>query len=135
MKHFKNWWNSDWTPVDWALWLSFCFSLGMLVGTLWPLEARSHDAPAGWSYDPSCCNTNDCRQVSSLNDPAPNSKIFIREVTGGYSVEKPNNTSEFVEWNSKKIRISKDPHYHWCSYMMGSDETGTICLYVPDRGY
>lgn len=97
-------------------------------------SAYPHDAPSGWHYDYSCCNTVDCRPIDGPDDVVRHHKVQVVEVTGGYQINKPYGSPEFVEWNSKKIRESKDGKYHWCSTGGGSDVGGTICLYVPQRG-
>lgn len=93
--------------------------------------ANAHDAPLGWAYGWECCNTTDCRQVSGS---ASKSYVTITEVTGGYRVNRPGTTPEFIPWDSPKVKSSKDGEYHWCS-SGGSDTTNTICLYVPNRSY
>lgn len=105
------------------------FAIGSLATAV---VAAAHDAPSGWSYDPGCCNTTDCRQVSGS---ASTSKVRVVEITGGYRIIKPGSAEpEDIGWNDSRIRSSKDGEYHWCSGA-GLDYTRTICLYIPDRGY
>ena len=83
--------------------------------------AFAHDAPAGWSYDLSCCSTVDCRQV-----PAS----YVRETAEGYVLVR---TQETLRYGDYRIRQSPDGLWHWCT-TGGRDDAGTICLYVPPRG-
>lgn len=85
------------------------------------VPAAAHDAPIGWSYDSSCCSTIDCRQV-------PGS--YVRETADGYFMTK---TRETISYGDKRIKVSPDGLWHWCTYD-GTDDAGTICLYVPPRG-
>jgi len=92
----------------------------------------AHDAPSGWAYDPSCCNTMDCRPVDGPTDKLGHHSVQVLEVDGGYRIST---TGEFISWKSKMIRESKDGEFHLCSRNMGDDNASTICLYVPNRGY
>lgn len=114
-----------WTMA--ALWVIIFTTY--LLGT-----AFAHQAPTGWSYDSSCCNTTDCRQVLGPDDPRDPTKVRIRETRLGYVIEKVGAEEELIEFGSKKIRESKDGFYHWCSHG-GRDDTGSLCLYIPFRAY
>lgn len=108
----------------------FLAVLGLVVNLFTATPAKPHDAPLGWSYDYSCCNTRDCRQVSG---PASKSKVTVSEVKGGYQVNRVGAEPEFLRYNDSRIKQSKDGEYHWCSGMDGADDSYTICLYVPPR--
>lgn len=97
-------------------------------------NAYPHSAPTGWAYDAACCNTRDCRQADGPNDPRTHGTQVL-EIQGGYRViGEGGKTLGDVEWNSKKVRPSKDEFYHVCTHG-GLDTGGVICIYVPDRGY
>lgn len=96
--------------------------------------ASSHDAPTGWSYDPACCNTYDCRPADGPTG-ARHHTMQIVETKTGYRVIYPNSTTpEDIPWGSKKIRPSRDGEYHVCTHG-GRDNGGTICIYVPNKGF
>ena len=98
------------------------FAAVLLFALMVAGPALAHDAPEGWSYDVSCCSTLDCREV-----PAS----WITEDADGFTIAR---TGEKIPRNSSKIKQSKDEHWHWCS-RGGKDDGGTICIYVPVRGY
>ena len=95
------------------------------------LAASAHDAPSGWSYSPSCCNTIDCRPVDGPFDKLGHHKVQVLAEANGFRITT---TNEFIPFNSPMIRESKDGEFHWCS-RSGADNTATICLYVPPLGY
>ena len=80
----------------------------------------AHDASSGWNYPISCCSGYDCRQVSNA---------IVRERPEGYVIMT---TGEVVGYSDKRVRISEDSDYHWCS-IGGKDTGSTICLFVPPR--
>lgn len=80
------------------------------------------DAPMGWSYPVSCCADNDCREVSSKQ---------IGEEPKGYLIRL---TGEFIGYSDDRLKNSPDGIYHWCS-VAGADDSRTICLFVPPRGF
>ncbi len=90
--------------------------------------AGAHEAlptaakPLGWNYPFACCSGYDCRQVS---DKA------ISERPQGYVI---NNTGEVVAYSDKRVKDSPDGVYHWCS-VAGADDSKTICLFVPPKGF
>jgi hypothetical protein len=98
------------------------------------LYARAHDAlptaakPNGWSYPTYCCSGVDCREVG---DSRSSAKIRIYETPLGYRVSS---TGEVVAYSDYRIKNSPDGVYHWCS-VAGADDTRTICLFVPPRGF
>jgi hypothetical protein len=89
---------------------------------------RAHEAlptaakPLGWSYPYSCCSGVDCRQVSSK---------AISERSEGYVI---NGTGEVVAHSDTRVKNSPDGVYHWCS-VAGANDSKTICLFVPPKGY
>lgn len=90
--------------------------------------ADAHDAPptkvqpTGWQYGFECCSLSDCRPVTGPD---------VRESAQGYVIAS---TGELIPYGDKKIKQSRDELFHWCSHG-GKSDGGTICLYVPDRGY
>lgn len=91
---------------------------------------EAHDAPSGWTYDTSCCNTMDCRPADGPYDEKRHHPVKIEEVTGGYRIST---TGEVVPWNDRRVRESKDNEYHVCT-TAGMDTTRALCIYVPLRG-
>lgn len=95
------------------------------LGILLPassLPAASHDAKAGWTYPLSCCSDYDCREVTDAE---------VLEGPEGYVIKV---TGEVIPMTSRKVRMSPDGVFHWCS-VAGRDDSATICLFVPPRGY
>lgn len=88
---------------------------------LLPFAAHAHDAPTGWSYGYECCSSIDCRPISSAS---------VKEGAAGYTLP----TGETLAYKDSRIRESKDEQFHWCS-VNGRDDSRTLCLYVPLRGY
>ena len=93
------------------------------------LPAVAHDAlptaaqPDGWSYPHACCSSVDCRRV-----PAD----WIDENSHpGYRIVP---TGEVIEMSDTRIRQSPDGEFHWCS-VAGANDSRTICLFVPPRGF
>lgn len=90
--------------------------------------ARAHEAlptaamPNGWRYEVSCCSNFDCREV-------PGSAIT--EGPNGYVI---NRTGEVIPMTDPKVKASPDGEFHWCS-VGGQNDSRTICLYVPPRGF
>ena len=88
----------------------------------------AHDAlptaakPLGWNYPYLCCSGIDCRQVSNR---------AISERPEGYII---NGTGEVVAYGDGRVKNSPDGVYHWCS-VAGADDSRTICLFVPPKGY
>lgn len=82
----------------------------------------AHDAPTGWKYPLSCCSGFDCREV-----PAS----AVEEGPSGYVI---NTTGEIIPMSDRKVRMSPDGVFHWCS-VAGKNDGKTICLFVPPRGF
>ncbi len=78
--------------------------------------------PLGWTYPTACCSGYDCRAVSSSR---------IGERPEGYVIKR---TGEVLAYSDGRLRRSPDGEYHWCS-VAGADDTRTVCLFVPPRGY
>jgi hypothetical protein len=95
-------------------------SLFLLIAVATPVDA--HDAPSGWSYPFSCCSNFDCRQVESK---------AISERPEGYVIK---NTGEVVSYADHRVKNSPDGEYHWCS-VAGQQNSRTICLFVPPKGF
>lgn len=92
----------------------------VLVGLSMAAVSHAHDAPSGWTYPNSCCSNFDCRHVSFT---------AISERPQGYII---NSTGEVLSYTDRRVRISPDGEYHWCS-TAGDDHGRTICLFVPPR--
>lgn len=96
--------------------------------------ALAHDAiptaaqPEGWKYSYDCCSGYDCRRITGTGSQ---SKVRVAEGPNGYVIST---TGETIPYNSPKLRDSPDGEFHWCS-AGGRDDTKTICLYVPPRGF
>lgn len=102
---------------------SLAWLIPPLIATcLWPALVRAHDAPSGWSYPFSCCSNLDCRPVATK---------AISEKPQGYVI---NITGEVVPYTDKRIRVSPDGEFHWCS-VAGKDSSRTLCLFVPPHSY
>ena len=117
--------NSKKTPSPFSFaTLAAMLSASMPVAT----PARAHEAlptaakPLGWSYPYSCCSGIDCRQVSEK---------AISERPQGYVINK---TGEVVTYRDSRVKDSPDGVYHWCS-VAGADDSRTICLFVPPKGF
>jgi len=92
------------------------------------LAAFAHDAaptasrPQGWNYPFSCCSGIDCREVKAS---------AIGEKQAGYVIE---GTGEILAYGDTRLKDSPDGAFHWCS-VAGLDDSRTICLFVPPRGF
>lgn len=94
----------------------------LIAASLLPGVGKAHDAPSGWSYPFSCCSNQDCRPVASK---------AVSEKPQGYMI---NVTGEVVPYADKRIRISPDGEFHWCS-VAGEEKSRTLCLFVPPHSY
>ena len=94
----------------------------LLVGLSTTTLAYAHDAPSGWKYPNSCCSNFDCRHVN---------QTAVSERPQGYII---NATGEVLPYSDRRVRISPDGEYHWCS-AAGQARGRTICLFVPARAY
>lgn len=54
----------------------------------------------------------------------------VKETKFGYKVP----SGELLSYTDQRLRVSKDGDFHWCTGS-GADDTPTICLYVPPRGF
>lgn len=97
----------------------------------WTYPALSHEAtsiagqPLGWKYPYQCCSDKDCRAVTSGKTGA------VRETDKGYVIAA---SGEFIPYGSPVIKQSPDQDFHWCS-VAGLEDSRTICLFVPNRGF
>jgi hypothetical protein len=96
--------------------------VSFLLTLMATLPAGAHDAPKGWTYPFACCSGYDCREIASK---------AISERPEGYVIQ---GTGEVVTYNDKRIRLSPDGEFHWCS-VAGANDGRTICLFVPPRSY
>jgi hypothetical protein len=96
--------------------------IALIIFAFTAIPAAAHDAPAGWSYDVACCHNKDCRPIPSSS---------VKESPRGYLITIDN---EVVPYTDARIKDSPDGMYHWCT-ANGRNDTRTICLYVPPRGY
>jgi hypothetical protein len=96
-----------------------------IMGALWTVAASAHDAPTGWSYPAGCCAGSDCREVpdSAISEPSQAHQIYIIKATG-----------EMIPPGDARIKPSPDGRFHWCS-VNGRDDSRTICLFVPPKGF
>jgi hypothetical protein len=97
-------------------------------------SAVAHDAPAsrkqphGWTYDLSCCNVVDCRQLD---------KDEIEETDTGFIWRsKHSGATHHYARGTTQIRRSQDEFYHGCeSQVYTAGQTPRpLCLYIPDKG-
>jgi len=108
------------------------FSALCLIGA-----AFAHDAPAsrqqpyGWSYDISCCNAYDCRQLDRNEiEETPNGYIWRSKHSGAVHVYTHDERMDGSP-GSKRIRRSQDEFYHGCE--SNQVPARKLCLYVPDK--
>lgn len=99
---------------------------GSVILAFLPAPARAHDAPKGWPYPFECCAGFDCRPVNHSQ-----TDIRVTERSGGYVIST---TGEWIAANDRKIRVSPDGEYHWCS-ASGLATGKTICLFVPPSSF
>jgi hypothetical protein len=105
-----------------------CLAAMLSASILVAFPAGAHEAlptaakPLGWNYPYSCCSGIDCRQVSEK---------AISERPQGYVINK---TGEVVAYSDSRVKDSPDGVYHWCS-VAGADDSRTICLFVPPKGF
>lgn len=103
--------NSD---LGWVLLLAALFILiGICMCLLLLTAAEAHS----W-YDSSCCSDSDC---------APVADGAIREEPNEFIM--PN--GDTVARTSGRVHQSLDGRWHWCH----TQQAGTICVYVPPRGF
>ena len=55
----------------------------------------------------------------------------ISEKPQGYVI---NITGEVVPYADKRVRVSPDGEFHWCS-VAGEEKSRTLCLFVPPHSY
>ena len=92
-------------------------------GLVYPHDALPTAAkPQGWNYPYSCCSGIDCREVPGT---------AIGEKPEGYVIK---GTGEVIAYSDTRIKDSPDGEFHWCS-VAGADDSRTICLFAPPRGY
>ena len=111
----------------------------MLVILLVTLEARSHQAPSGWSYPLSCCSGTDCNQI-------PASRVETRP--DGYHVNVVPGDHDFITratlfvipYDDETVKPSPDGKYHLCISQVYRGEMGdtapsrVLCFFVPSPG-
>jgi hypothetical protein len=86
------------------------------------MPASAHEAKSGWRYPYACCSDQDCREVTGK---------AISERPEGYVIAS---TGELIGYNDRRLRVSPDGLYHWCS-VAGASNTRTICLFVPPKAF
>lgn len=108
-------------------------ALATILFIIYAGGALAHDAlptasqPLGWTYPYGCCSDYDCRQVGG----SPNSPVKVLEKPEGYVIST---TGEVVGYKDTRLRNSPDGEFHWCS-VNGANDSKTICLFVPPRGF
>lgn len=103
----------------------------------WVDRAYPHDAPSsrkqpyGWTYDYSCCNAYDCRQLDQSEiEETPTGYIWRSKHSGAVHVYTQDERMDGSP-GSKRIRRSQDEFYHGCE--SNSVPPRKLCLYVPDK--
>lgn len=97
----------------WSVTLGIFVMLGLfLLGVEW---ARAHNAPAGWQYDPWCCNASDCQQLAEGD---------VVERDGGWWIIS---RQVHIPYSFPEKRASGDQHFHYCEYPRGVSR----CFYIP----
>ena len=76
------------------------------------------EADAHWKYEMACCNTQDCMPVEDK---------IVTETSAGFTL---NDTGEFVERTSHKIRKPINEEYHVCRNPAGA----LLCIYPKLQG-
>lgn len=88
--------------------------------------ARSHS----W-YEPACCDTRDCRQISGVRGGEPWSEIVDH---GDAYVWESSETGKthIIPKSDERIRPSRDGFYHGCE-ITGEhiEDAYPQCIYVP----
>lgn len=105
--------------------------IALLILFLTISHAAAHEAiptadkPLGWSYPFYCCSGYDCRMVppSAISEPTVKRNSYII-----------NSTGEVIELHDTRLKDSPDGEFHWCS-VAGANDTRTICLYIPPKGF
>lgn len=87
--------------------------ISLILWGVFVIESKSH----GW-YPFECCSGYDCRPVK---------KEAILRTSKGYVIK---NTGELIPYTDRRVRVSRDEEWHWCS-MSGKPDGTTICLFVP----
>lgn len=97
---------------------------------------RSHEAPSGWAYDYSCCSAADCYEITDDDvEWLANEQRWLIKRTGEKLVDAADGIGAQTPGTFSYTKWSKDEHFHRCSHGQGNPDMGTICLYVPPRGY
>lgn len=114
--------------------IGFAGAAMIVVGvTSCALEGRAHDAlptaaqPLGWSYPLACCSGYDCREVGEGSASA----VRVHERGAHYVIST---TGEVIPETDRRVKPSPDGVFHWCS-KGGRDDSATICLFVPPKGF
>lgn len=99
--------------------------IALLMLSLTISHATAHEAPKGWSYPFYCCSSYDCRMVpaSAIGEPTVKRNSYVI-----------NRTGEELKIGDTRLKDSPDGEFHWCS-VAGADDTRTLCLYIPPKGF
>lgn len=123
-------------PMIWvvriACWVLYIAAVALFISWL-NTPSSAHEAPMGWSYDPSCCGGHDCRQLADGD---------VSEQADGYYIASKGWT---VRYGSGLIKPSLDEHYHLCEGTMyttspttpggAKPEAFPRCFYAPSPAF
>lgn len=96
-------------------------------------DARGHEAPSGWSYDPWCCSGNqvagDCQEIPTTS---------VKPIPGGYQITLDVGDHRLVsrlhvfQIPQAETRDSPDGRFHACLH---PTEDNLRCFYAPPVGF
>jgi hypothetical protein len=103
-------------------------------------DARAHQAPSGWEYDPRCCSGKDCAELPKNAVKAIQSGYHVYLAVGEHPMATHQPIDVVIPYDSHKIKPSPDGKYHGCFSQQYKNNAGEIfqnsfCLYVPPMGY
>ena len=92
---------------------ALAIAIGALLAALLFSSAHGHE-----NYEPACCSNKDCFPVADA---------IVTETSAGFTL---NDTGEFVERTSTKVRKPLDEQYHLCRNPHGT----LLCIYPKFQG-
>jgi hypothetical protein len=96
-------------------------------------SVSAHDAPAGWSYEPFCCNgdnhTGDCQMIPSKSVKVTPRGYRVTLLPGDHRLVT---RAHVFMLPMTKAMQSGDGEYHLCLF---PNEDTPRCFYAPEMGY